>query len=54
MTVLKRNTRLKERLNPALGQSVSPKQIRPYILGNPEDETAIAAEPTVGYDKGDK
>ena len=54
MTVLKRNTRLKERLNPALGQSVSPKQIRPYILGNPEDETAMAAEPTVGYDKGDQ
>ena len=54
MTVLKRNTRLKERSNPALGPSVSPKQIRPYILGNPEDETAMAAEPTVGYDKGDQ
>ena len=54
MTVLKRNTRLNERLNPALTQPASPKQIRPYILGNPENETAIAAEPTVGYDKGDK
>lgn len=54
MTVLKRNTRLNERLNPALTQPTSPKQIRPYILGNPENETAIAAEPTVGYDKGDK
>ncbi len=54
MTVLKRNTRLKERLNPALAQPASSKQIRPYILENPTDETAIAAEPTVGYNKGDR
>lgn len=54
MTVLKRNTRLKERLNPALAKSAPLKQVRPYILGNPENETAIAAEPMVGYDKGDK
>ena len=54
MTVLKRNTRLKERLNPAFAQPVSPKQIRPYILGIPENETAFAAEPTVDYNKGDQ
>lgn len=54
MTVLKRNTRLKERLNPALAQPASSKQIRPYILENPTDETAIAAEPMVGYNKGDR
>lgn len=54
MTVLKRNTRLKERLNPALAQPASSKQTRPYILENPTDETAIAAEPTVGYNKGDR
>ena len=54
MTVLKRNTRLKERLNPALAKPASSQQIRPYILRNPENETAIAAEPSVGYNKQDK
>ena len=54
MTVLKRNTRLKERLNPALTQPVSTQQTRSYIMGNLSDDVAIAAEPMVGYDKGDK
>ena len=54
MTVLKRNTRLKERLNPALVQPASVRQIQLYTIGNLSNESAIAAEPTVGYGKGDK
>ena len=54
MTVLKRNTRLKERLNPVLAKPASPKKIQPYTIGDLSNESAIAAEPTVGYDKGDK
>ena len=54
MAVLKRNTRLKERLNPTLVQPASARQIQPYTIGNLSNESAIAAEPTVGYGKGDK
>ena len=54
MAVLKRNTRLKERLNPTLVQPASARQIQPYTIGNLSNESAIAAEPTVGYGKEDK
>ena len=50
MSVLKRNTRLKERLNPELDIANASKQTKVYTIPQQEN-IMIAAEPTVKYGK---
>ena len=52
MSVLKRNTRLKERLNPELDVENASKQTKIYKIPQQEN-IMIAAEPTVKYGKQD-
>lgn len=50
MSVLKRNTKLKERLNPALSEvATTPKGLHPYAMDDAAEERAMAAEPMEKY-----
>ena len=50
MSVLKRNTKLKERLNPALTQSGSATQPKEYVLPT-QTEYGMVAEERIQYGK---
>ena len=49
MSVLKRNTKLKERLNPALAEKTVASAAQPYTLPTDSGHTALAAEPTENF-----